>query len=51
MRQMEPPANPGDSPVELELTVESVESVSYLLKIGHLTGRLFIELNAQTELL
>ncbi|XP_038574468.1 importin-13-like [Micropterus salmoides] len=28
---MEPPANPGDSPVELELTVESVESALYQL--------------------
>lgn len=31
---MEPPANPGgDSPVELELTVENVESVSLLINI------------------
>ncbi|XP_030015254.1 importin-13-like [Sphaeramia orbicularis] len=28
---MEPPANPGDSPVELELTVENVESALYQL--------------------
>lgn len=28
LRQMEPAANPGDSPVELELTVQNVESVS-----------------------
>lgn len=26
---MEPPTNPGDSPVELEFTVENLESVSY----------------------
>lgn len=25
---MEPPSNPGESPVELELTLENVESVS-----------------------
>uniref|UniRef100_A0A3B4TUC5 Importin-13 n=1 Tax=Seriola dumerili TaxID=41447 RepID=A0A3B4TUC5_SERDU len=31
LRQMEPPANPGDSPVELELTVENVESALYQL--------------------
>lgn len=37
---MEPPANPGDSPVELELTVENVESVSDLLSImSHFTGQ------------
>ncbi|XP_070701930.1 importin-13-like [Pempheris klunzingeri] len=28
---MEPPANPGDSPVELDLTVENVESALYQL--------------------
>uniref|UniRef100_A0A8C2Z3R1 Importin-13 n=1 Tax=Cyclopterus lumpus TaxID=8103 RepID=A0A8C2Z3R1_CYCLU len=28
---MEPPANPGDSPVDLELTVENVESALYQL--------------------
>lgn len=26
---MDPPTNPGDSPVELEFTVENLESVSY----------------------
>ncbi|KAM8849391.1 importin-13-like [Spinachia spinachia] len=31
LRQMEPPANPGDSPVELELTVQNVESALYQL--------------------
>uniref|UniRef100_A0A8C2Z3K6 Importin-13 n=1 Tax=Cyclopterus lumpus TaxID=8103 RepID=A0A8C2Z3K6_CYCLU len=31
LRQMEPPANPGDSPVDLELTVENVESALYQL--------------------
>uniref|UniRef100_A0A8C4FH39 Importin-13 n=1 Tax=Dicentrarchus labrax TaxID=13489 RepID=A0A8C4FH39_DICLA len=31
LRQMEPPANPGDIPVELELTVENVESALYQL--------------------
>uniref|UniRef100_A0A3Q3IY76 Importin-13 n=1 Tax=Monopterus albus TaxID=43700 RepID=A0A3Q3IY76_MONAL len=30
-RQMENPANPGDSPVEFELTVENVESALYQL--------------------
>lgn len=32
---MEPPANPGDVPVELEFTVENLESVSYCYR--HLT--------------
>lgn len=32
---MEPPANPGDGPVELEFTVENLESVSYCYR--HLT--------------
>lgn len=37
---MEPPANPGDGPVELELTVENVESVSDLLSVlSHFTGQ------------
>nr|XP_040026534.1 importin-13-like [Gasterosteus aculeatus aculeatus]XP_040026535.1 importin-13-like [Gasterosteus aculeatus aculeatus]XP_040026536.1 importin-13-like [Gasterosteus aculeatus aculeatus] len=31
LRQMEPAANPGDSPVELELTVQNVESALYQL--------------------